>query len=391
MKLKHYILTTFILICISNSLKAQQLSVSFNFLKNIEFDHSFSLVYSIWLSIVYFISSMLILLPFIFLHRNSMEKSAQINQFLKEKYQESLIEFLYNENNQEDIKSKIQEIAKTDYNKQFLINEIIDLSINLKGETTDQLRKLYLDLKLNDLTLKKVHSRKWHLKIKAFRELAFMNLKGANEEILKAIGSKNDILSMEAQIALVRLNESDPFRFLDHIEKPFTLWEQMNIHELIILHNLSVPEFKQWIRSGNKSVAIFAINMIRVFKQTNAFSEIVGLLDSYDPDIREAVINALGTFKINEVLNPLKEHFQNEIYENKTAILKALQKSTDESNIPFLKWVLENESDVNLQIEAAKGIRNVENKGEEELSMLIQSEEYRNYQIILKHVLDKRI
>jgi hypothetical protein len=49
-----------------------------------------------------------------------------------------------------------------------------------------------------------------------------MDLKRANDEIARCLNSSNTILRMEAQLALVRLNDEDRFSFLDKIERPFT-------------------------------------------------------------------------------------------------------------------------------------------------------------------------
>jgi len=92
-----------------------------------------------------------------------------------------------------------------------------------------------------------------------------MDITEANDKISKSLKSKNDILRMEAQLALIRLNEDDPFGFLDHLTHHFTLWEQLNVYELITLHNLPIPEFSRWTTSNNKSVVIFALRMIQVF------------------------------------------------------------------------------------------------------------------------------
>ena len=48
-----------------------------------------------------------------------------------------------------------------------------------------------------------------------------MNIKEANHVIYKALNSKNEILRMEAQIALVRLTDEDPFSFLFQLETTF--------------------------------------------------------------------------------------------------------------------------------------------------------------------------
>jgi hypothetical protein len=62
----------------------------------------------------------------------------------------------------------------------------------------------------------------------------------------------------------------------------------------------------------------------------------------------------------------------------------------DESMLNFLKLVLDKEDDVQLQIEATKAIEKLGEVGVFALNKLISSE-YKNYQIIIRHVLDKRI
>ena len=62
----------------------------------------------------------------------------------------------------------------------------------------------------------------------------------------------------------------------------------------------------------------------------------------------------------------------------------------DVSMMGFLKLVLDKEDDVQLQIEATKAIRNNGEEGVKALIKIMESE-YKNYSIIIKHVLDKRI
>jgi hypothetical protein len=52
--------------------------------------------------------------------------------------------------------------------------------------------------------------------------------------------------------------------------------------------------------------------------------------------------------------------------------------------------VIDKEDDVQLQIEAAKALRDMGETGQKELEKLMHSD-YKNYMIIIKHVLDKRI
>ena len=73
-------------------------------------------------------------------------------------------------------------------------------------------------------------------------------------------------------------------------------------------------------------------------------------------------------------------------------ILQAFAKVPDANYLAFLKSVLDLEDDVQLQIQATKAM---ENTGEPGISMLIKlmksKSGYKNYQIIIRHVLDGRI
>jgi HEAT repeat protein len=243
---------------------------------------------------------------------------------------------------------------------------------------------------LDQDSIRKIYSSKWHIQIKGFRELAFMDVTEANVKLRQALKSKNNILRMEAQLALIRLNSDDPFGFLDHLTHPFTLWEQLNVYELITIHNLPIPQFSRWTDSSNKTVVKFALRMIQVFKQQQAAPQVAECLRHPDKDIRNMAIFVCGEIQLRETLMQLKHMYKDEDYTNCLAIVHAMSKMPDEMMLNFLKMVLDKEDDVQLQIESAKAISKMGEVGISALVKLMKSE-YKNYQIIIRHVLDKRI
>jgi hypothetical protein len=86
----------------------------------------------------------------------------------------------------------------------------------------------------------------------------------------------------------------------------------------------------------------------------------------------------------------MKRMYKNQEYNICLEIVKAMGKMPDLSLLGFLKLVLDKEDDVQLQIEATKAI---ENNGEEGVKTLVKlmKSEYKNYNIIVRHVLDRRI
>lgn len=350
------------------------------------FGKSFAFINALIITIVLSVLTMVILLCVILLNRSRMEKKEKLRQYLSETYQGMIVDYLFS-----DITAdKFIEIASNRYRRQVLIDQMIDVSINLKGDTENKLQNLYLSLGLEKDSIERAYDFRWHKKIKGFRELAFMNIKDANSEIYKALNSKNEILRMEAQIALVRLTDHDPFNFLFSLKRPFSLWEQITLHDLIIQHDLPVPSFKRWLKVQNPTVVMFALRMIREFRQKDAEDDVRGLLEHSSPAVRKLAVQVAGDMDMRSTLEIMKRMYKTQDYNTCLEIVKSMGKMPDPSMISFLELVLDKEDDVQLQIEATKAI---ENNGEEGVKTLVKlmKSEYKNYNIIVRHVLDRRI
>ena len=347
---------------------------------------SIALVNMLIITITGSIVSMIILLIVILLNRNKIEREASLREFLLEKYQGLLIDYLYGNTSPDDFRP----IASNSFRRQVLIDQMIDLAVNLKGDEEKKLLKLYKQLGLDKDSVKRAYDYRWHKKIKGFRELAFMNIKDANDAIYKALNSSNEILRMEAQIALVNLSDDNAFEFLNFLSRPFSLWEQITLHELIVQHNLKVPSFNRWLSSPNDTVVMFALRMIREFRQKDAEDDLRKILNHNSTEVRHLAVQVAGALEMRSTLEPMKKMYKNEEYKTCLEIVKSMGKMPDLSVMGFLKLVLDKEDDVQLQIEAVKAI---ENNGEEGVKTLVKlmKSEYKNYNIIVRHVLDRRI
>ena len=350
------------------------------------FGKSVALVNALIIAIIASFATMLILLVVILLNRNRMEKEARLRQYLMEQYQSLIVDYLFGNTASE----AFRKIASDNFRRQVLIDQMIDVSVNLKGETELKLMQLYRELDLDSDSLARARSRKWHKKIKGFRELAFVGIKDGNDEMYKALNSRNEILRMEAQIALVRLSEEDHFEFLSQLKRPFSLWEQITLHDLIIQHEIPVPEFQKWLSSDNPTVVMFALRMIREFKQTEAEPEIRKVLLHRDPRVSQLAVEVAGDLDLRSTLDTMKRMYKFQEYNNCLEIVRSMGKMPEQAMLGFLKLVLDKEDDVQLQIEAVKAIENMGEVGVQALVKVMKSE-YKNYNIIVRHVLDRRI
>ena len=364
-------------------------------LSELEGNQSAGLVKTLIVVIIICITCLIILLIWILINRNKMKARQIETDRLLERFDTLLFDYLTSEH-REEIYGHITKIALTGFNREILFRQMRELSksmnmnIGSNEEASGQLRDLYYRMRLDKDSIKKLYSSKWHIQAKGFRELAFMNVTDANDKLRLALKSKNNIIRIEAQLALIRLNREDPFGFLDHLTYPFTLWEQLSTYELIVVHSLPIPEFSRWTNSPNKTVVIFALRMIQVFKQQHAVAHVIECLKHPDKDIRYTAIYVCGELQLHESLPHLKQMYKDEDYNSCMEIILSMGKMPDESMISFLKLVLDKEDDVQLQIESAKAISKMGETGISALVKLMKSE-YKNYQIIIRHVLDKRI
>ncbi len=350
------------------------------------FGKSFAFVSALIISIIVSVASMIVLLAIILFNRQRMEREERLHQYLLENYQRLILDFLFGNAGPDEFRK----IASNRYRRQVLIDQMIDLSANLKGEEASRLLSLYKILGLDRDSVEKAYDYRWHKKIKGFRELAFMNITEANDAILKALNSPNEILRMEAQIALASLSDKDPFEFLSRLVRPFSLWEQITLHGLIIQNNITPPSFKKWLTSPNPTIVMFALRMIREFRQKDADQDVCSTLTYPDIAVRQLAVQVAGDLEIRSALGIMKHMYKDQEYSVCLEIVRSMGKMPDLSMMGFLKLVLDKEDDVQLQIEATKAI---ENNGEEGVKALVKimKSEYKNYNIIVRHVLDRRI
>jgi HEAT repeat protein len=153
-----------------------------------------------------------------------------------------------------------------------------------------------------------------------------------------------------------------------------------------------VPDFRQWFKSTNESIVIFALEMVAWFKQSRSCWPVIRLFDHDSELVRRTAIRVSGELKCKSALPALRKIYGKETYSNRLEILRTFAKVPHERYLSFLKSVLDMEEDVQLQIQATKAMENTDEPGISMLIKLMKSKsEYKNYQIIIRHVLDGRI
>ncbi|MFC2107168.1 hypothetical protein ACFLRY_02410 [Bacteroidota bacterium] len=356
--------------------------------KIVKMSYDSILVFILLFAILFFFANLIFVIFFIFFRKTTRKRKSE--KFVKQQtqYQDWLTRYIFAQDEEQNMMRRLQSI-KGQKNRQILTDEILNIYVNLTGDSSIKLRDLYRQLGLDKDSIKKIDNIDWTKKIRAFREVTQMDLKEGQKKIEGYVNSHNDSVRMEAQIALVRLNEKDPFSFLDQLREYYMQWEQINIHAIIKLYGIKIPTFSRWFDSMNESVIMFAIRMATIFQQTEDYQKILKLVEHKNEKVRFYAIQAVGLLEIRDGIDELMLGFDEETYANQIAILKALQNIPDESEMEFLIYKTY-EQDFDIQMEALKVLYNIGEKGQDVIKEL-EKERDEDFRIKVKQIFDRRV
>jgi hypothetical protein len=347
--------------------------------------------------LLYLLLSILVLFLSILINRQIKTRQRKKYNDLKNEYQEQLASFLFDD----DVERIEFKGINKKTNRQIFIDELMDLHNNLHGEAANKLKDLYFNLSLHKDSLNKFYKGRWDKKAKGLSELSQMDVKDANDKIKEYVNSKNPILRTQAQVAMVKLAEEDPLSFLDTLESELSYWEQVNIYDALIYHQINIESFERWLDNKNHSVVIFALRMIGLFKHVSSGDKVRELLFHESSEIAHAAVKSMKQLELADYAEDLKVLYRSETLklvniletqrENKDEkdikslddliprrirfeIIDCFQAIVTTQDLPFLEQVVkEQESSYKIRLLAVKIILSIQPEGEERLNDMLKN------------------
>lgn len=278
------------------------------------------------------------------------------------------------------------------FSREIIMEEIIHLHENFTGETTERLEEIFTSLNFHLDAIQKLKNKRWYTIAQGMRELALMNVKQALPAVSEFINNKNEILRMEARIAIMKLSEFDPLSFLSKETATLTSWDIANIYSMLTkMPEKLIPDFSKWLNSSNKDVVLFCIQMIGSFRQQESVNILLGLLKSENENIRLATINALRLINAVAAERPIIEIYEMENVSVRTEILKTLEVIGSSQSAHFLEKIINQPlEDYPLVIQAVRSLLALGTTG----SVIVESQFQKSgtqMQLIINHAKDKRL
>ena len=236
------------------------------------------------------------------------------------------------------MKIEIREQLKIPFNREVLTEVLMDLRKDVTGKTRTRLMGLYQDLGLHQDAFAKLKSTRWEKVSQGIIELTEMRVDQAYHIVKKRINDKKSVIRRQAQLAIVNLRPEGLRYVLDTARHRISEWQQLKLMELLNQkQDFDPPRFRDWLISENEDVVLFALRLIRHYRQSDASRAIITLLQHRSPEIQVAALECIREFRFSEARTALKQHFENATSEIKVLILDTLWEVVTEDDLIWLQ------------------------------------------------------
>jgi len=243
--------------------------------------------------------------------------------------------------------------------KEIILNEIINLKQNLKGEISQSIHFIYEHFGLFEFSLKYINNPQWYNKSVGIYHFQALEYTKGEPYVRPFLNHKNKTLSSNAYMALVSLT-SGKLDFLVDFANPISVTTEIKIMD--ILHSKKAPmpqNLKEWIHSKNLSIVRLGIKFMIYYNHTKEADEILKLLKSADEIIRHEVILAARELFIEGAEESLIEQFELENKRNKLEILCTLGTIGTDISEMFLKDLLTKPIDTDIKLAIVESLNTV--------------------------------
>ena len=258
---------------------------------------------------------------------------AKIDQFLA-----SLIFIVFDEVSFEIEINKFKKRIpfKKNWCKAIILDEIINLKQNIKGESSKNIHFIYEKFDLFKYTQRFLKRKEWFIKSLGIYQLQALEYSKGEDLIVPFLDNKNEILSTNAYMALISLSPKG-LNYLSDFPHKINLTTEIKIMDILHTYKLQMPKnMDTWLRSDNPSIIKLGIKFMVYYNNNNFATQIIHLLNSPIPSIRYEVIAATKDLYIEDAETILIEQFAQEELSNQIEILNTLGQIGGEETKTFI-------------------------------------------------------
>jgi hypothetical protein len=236
--------------------------------------------------------------------------------------------------------------------KKLLLNEIIFLKRNLKGDVTNTFHFLYEQFELFEYTKKFLKSNRFYLKCIGMYQLESLEYEKGKKYIISFLNHKNRKVQSSAFLSLISL-DPDKLETLLNFSHQITIAEEIKIMDILHQKKTKIPtNLSEWIHSNNASIIKLGLKLMMYYNFTNENEAIIELLKHEDQLVRLEAISAVNFLYIHEAESVLIQQFYQEDTQNKLEIFNTLAAIGTADSENFIAGLLKNKTVENIKLDA---------------------------------------
>jgi len=265
----------------------------------------------------------------------------------------------------------MRQFQRREMDRNLLISELAETSKKFRGITMDNILWLFEKMNLEKQLVKNLGNKKWHKKAKAIQQLAYLQQKKSIKYIFSFTNHENDLLRMEAQIAIVKMIGFDGLKFLNTVTYPVSEWQQLRlIEELSSHHAADLRNMNQWFKSENLTVLNFTLRLVEIYRLYDFYDEVKDCLSHQSMTICKTAAVTISQISNETTADLLVAHYPDYDSFTQLKILEVLQVDGTKNQLPFLFSLLDHGDD-SYKLEAAKAIVKISKSGMEKIEKMV--------------------
>ena len=263
-----------------------------------------------------------------------------------------------------------------------LTQKLIAAKLNMSGSASDNLTRLFRQLELDKNILKMLNSSSWYKKASAIQQIGIMELDEYKEKLFDFVDHKRGLIRVETYNAILKFYGFEGLRFLDNASYPITEWQQIKLlDQLASSPTEHFTGIEVWLESGNDTIVLFALKLVKNYHRFELYDRVLECLKHKNPEVRRQAILVLKDLPSEQTPSKLIDIYVSETANNQLAILHALESVSMDTEIPFLRRLLDDQVNA-VKIAAAKSLASLGPAGLEVIQSHPDAKEYPLSQIL---------
>jgi len=250
---------------------------------------------------------------------------------------------------------------KTTYDNHIAISQLLMFNKNLKGESSLLIKELFDGLDLHRFLMQDLRGRRWHKKARAIHISSQLKVAVPEKLIMSQINAKREETRHQAIMYLIKTSKKNPLAFLDKIDRPLTLWQQIGMETELRDYEGEIPDFSKWLDHEQPSVITFGIKMVVDHNQFENILSLQQLINHPNAEVRYQAIVSLRKMEVEEAIPLIIKKFPEENLRIKIEILNTVRKIGTEDQLKVIAPYI-NVNDRALKIQYLKVARHFKPK-----------------------------